>query len=842
MTSVHFTLRRNVTKDAPPSISNTLKQILSRQYLDEAHIFAPGLDPDIVGLLERQTQLYALSIDHYAVNFTSMAKLERLSLGALVGEEILESVKEVAPQLTYLNARRWILRQLDEALFPKLVSVHLTIYSPMDWEGLANVSLTRRAARSLAAVSPYMSIWLEPNWTSQQLYNAVCGDSSAATIVTDLMIVIITSTPPILTWPSCTASWMVLKSVYLQSVPNVVLGSIPTTVRSLTIRDCPWPASTKLTDVLSRFSGNLEELYVITPPNNPLLLTPGALGTCSNCCRNLRLLSLVTSFRFTTGPNATFFFPEVAQRCPALQSLDIQGNQFSGTLPYNLFTTQAPLMYSLDVSLNSFTGTFPSFQGGQIRYASFSYNSFDTWPSFNESGPPSNIISVEFTYNNVTSLPNDASFALMPQLSQFKINANPFRAGPLPALWPSQAYINANPGLTLPLSRYEAANCAFNGSLPDLPSGITFNATYFYMVFPNNQLSGTIPASWSRVNITSIDLTNNWNITGSVPPLRPPPVSFQFLAANTSISGPMFDLTPMNGSAIRLDLSCTHVNVCDFSRQTLPKPTFKPSYCVIPLSSSQCASTLIPGSTCSTVDDSKCLNYLPPVAPQEAPEAAPADFPAPVEATTPEELTAPTPAPTTQVVPIGCPQPHPQPAERWSCVGNIWVSASLNSSTPTITVSSTTVVSGNMSVPQITFNGVTGVTIQVTGCAQVPKKVIVVLSEKEFEELKNGKKKFADLIESTECSFTNVAVPIQVSTATKKKKSCEKINASIISKGHTLQGVFELDKSACNRWWIALVATIGALVIIGVIVALVFILVPKARSCICPTSQMAASV
>lgn len=183
----------------------------------------------------------------------------------------------------------------------------------------------------------------------------------------------------------------------------------------------------------------------------------------------------------------------------------------------------------------------------------------------------------------------------------------------------------------------------------------------------------------------------------------------------------------------------------------------------------------------------------------------------------------------------GCSSPKPQPQDLFVCIGTVWTlvnPAGGDPSTPVppIVLGAPVVVQGNFTPSELTFIGLSA-TINVDGCVSLPEKVTITLTPGEIEELQKNKEKYATLIASR-CA-TNGRVNININS-NKKIRKCERVTGTLESNGNTLRAVFKLNSSKCNTWWIILVAVVGAVVLIAIILALVFTLVPAARNCIRP--------
>lgn len=179
----------------------------------------------------------------------------------------------------------------------------------------------------------------------------------------------------------------------------------------------------------------------------------------------------------------------------------------------------------------------------------------------------------------------------------------------------------------------------------------------------------------------------------------------------------------------------------------------------------------------------------------------------------------------------GC-GPEPLPKGLFDCQNGTWVSnSSIGSGNGTVVISTPVVIRGNLTVGSIEFLGL-NTTIDVVGCASLPSQVTVTLTVAEYEALKRNGTRYADLIKSLCTESNGLSVNIEVNSASKKK--CEKVKATLESNGQVMTGVFKIDSSQCNIWWIVLVSVLGGVVLIVIALVLIFTLVPAARECIRP--------
>lgn len=186
-----------------------------------------------------------------------------------------------------------------------------------------------------------------------------------------------------------------------------------------------------------------------------------------------------------------------------------------------------------------------------------------------------------------------------------------------------------------------------------------------------------------------------------------------------------------------------------------------------------------------------------------------------------------------------CPLPAPLPLTAWKCVGQQWVSnGDIGGSGTVVVVGSPVIVAGNFSAPVVTFNGLNS-TIQVLGCASMPSQISVTLTLSEYLLLRKNATLYALLIESncTDSQGQQVTISVQATN----KKSCEKIQGTLLSDGQTMTATFRLSSSGCKTWWIILVAVLCSVAFVIIVLALIFTLVPRARHLVRPYSKRNAA-
>ena len=511
-------------------------------------------------------------------------------------------------------------------------------------------------------------------------------------------------------------------------------------------------------------------------------------------------------------------------------NFNLSTNQLTGDLPESLFPlgrwTPYPLHPNLtfDISNNGFGGTIPEsfLTGGLTSNASFysliidlSKNSLTSdipeqllWtPSSSTTGSlsASVIFSLSLSYNQLSgSLPTrllqnafELYGASADGYASFDVSGNDGILGTIPpAFMDSMALWMAAGSSTLMTATLNIGKTQIHGALPAACSG----SKRFSYLAPNTPINGSFPNSWQSCIFGTIDVTSTAFLQVSIPSSLLSTTS-RFLASNSALQGTL----PLVGSSLTT-LILTDDTGIDF--------------CSAP-SNSAFASSGLNVSTCSLIGTTACIcqQYFPAICVSGC-------------ATSPA-LVSPPPAPTTCF--------GTQPSPDFSCSGGIWTATSTNSSVLTIASgSSPTVVTGNLGSSSIVFQGV-GSTVTVEGCANNLTSIHIELSESQAEAIKQLKTLQTLLSQNISgcVDLSNVALSISVKNGGCKKARVSKV---VSDGGSTLGGLFTLDTSGCNRWWIILVSVICGVILVAVIVViLVAIFSPRFRTAIRPFSKRRAA-
>lgn len=452
----------------------------------------------------------------------------------------------------------------------------------------------------------------------------------------------------------------------------------------------------------------------------------------------------------------------------------------SGTLPASLFSVQNAVSPSaafvLDLSHNQLHGSIPSTFLTQGLTQDAAFGRLQLYINNNQlSGTiPENLL-YTMVYNDSSASFERASFrATNTFLLQMDYNQ---LEGSIPSQLVMHSFTSGLSDMSVTLS-----NNALNGTVPNLfaviptslaivlnadnnrltgslPSLCSSNRPLSYSLTAN-QLSGTIPSSWHDCRFQNILLSNNSNIHGILPSRLLNSTSV-FHAANTRLNGHL----PLIGSSLqRMDLKGTQMSFC--SAESLASFTSQRL--------SSCALDQTSACNCSASYSSYCSISCP------------------------DSCTAST-----------------RPSDQFICVGGIWVVFE-TISTPNLTIPSgagTVVVIGNLSTSTVVINGLDA-SVNVTGCIANLTTIQVELDRSQYDQLTKSKllQRFITQSSDSNCrtDFSKVAVRL-----INGESGCKKAKVSAVHDGSTLSGLFSIDSSSCNTWWIILASVLGGVIVLA---------------------------
>jgi hypothetical protein len=687
------------------------------------------------------------------------------------------------------------------------------------------------------------------------LSNMAALNQSAITFPSSLLSVSLTTMSNITAFPSAIANLNNLQSLEIVNCENLNLSdpaNFPplqsSSIHSITIR----PTFTnKLTnpnficDMLGSAVSGVKELLVA-----------GRIPSCFMTASNPLLTSLTIISFNDTSFNSTLFatqfqhleqlsiaglsgaFPNAIKTITSLRSLTMTSTSLSGEIDADFFSS-LPLLTDVTLESSRITGAIPDL--GNVQRAVFSSNQFSSWISPTPTSAAS-LQTIAIASNTpLLSIPTDQSFSYMTNLTSLSISATKLdRTIPsswlgLPVLVTLRATLCGLYGnltaITAP--RLETLYLDYNnlcGVLPDIASeAIRLNELHL----SHNYFTGSIPDSWATnlVLPRAIDLTGNL-LSGSLgvfdsmgPALKSSWSSITL--KNNFFTGPMFDLSTFT-SLLTVDVSSTYVSLCGYNN-VLPRNP--PLVCYLAnttdFSVCNCTSQYL---YCYQSNPSLCTSTNTftsvPAEPMECTQHVilyPAD-------------------PTSSPDPTSCPLPAPSPMSLFTCDPTQlrWISTFLNSNTDDVVIFSPVTIGGNLTVNTLTFSTLSSsVDLSGSGCLVINGSITVELTQQEFEQLQQSQNPKSLLIQSdgTVCDLSGLSgVPIHVIASTPSK--CDKISATGETSSRTLSAAFLIEKTkGCaksNTWWIILASVLGAIALIVIVLALIFIFNPTAKNFIRP--------
>lgn len=578
----------------------------------------------------------------------------------------------------------------------------------------------------------------------------------------------------------------------------------------------------------------------------------------------------ITGHSLSSGFNPAIMSAIATMSSTTSLKLDFSNNQLGGTINGGSFSLGTLNTFSLSLANNALSGGFPSgwFAGKpSLDYfvLDFSSNSITSLPSviFSEgfaavaTAATGGTFTVDFRENLITGtmptniLTNGLTSNVTFYNFLFDVRNN-ILTGSLPAdlfhttvstkrdLSAADASLESEASSTVFIggnwAQFLITTNSFSGTIPDniLEYGIptsTFNHVYFqanvnqfsgsppsqcnpnvyqYMIYiPQNQLNGSIPNSYVDCKLYWLSLEYNSALTGTIPKNLLLTGMNAFTAQFTALHG---DLPTLPGGVFNINLGSTNINFCSAASITAYSTLTYHEYCLFSLT-----------ATCSCLDtysqctQTSCAPGIPlyeepftPVAP--GPIAPPVKVPAPA----------------------GC--PGTRPSTDFSCANGTWTAATVTTTTLVIpSGTGTVVITGSLTVSSLLISGLSS-SVSVSGCATNLSDIHVNLESTEVESL--GSSTLHSLISSgSNCSteYSTIAVTTSVSG-----KSCRKVSVSksTSSDGSTLSGLFTVDKSSCNTWWIIVVAVVAGVVVLTVILLIIiFACVPACREKARPYSK-----
>lgn len=657
----------------------------------------------------------------------------------------------------------------------------------------------------------------------------------------------------ITTLPSCLPSFSHLKTLKSGSIPwwsnytTLDWDVSPEPISASPVGSTPVAPSSAL------LPSSLESLTLAIIVSAPTYTANIDWDALASKCPNLTSLYFSFSTTDLLRVASTPFPVEAFYNMPKLMSLMVTGDpaahHFSGTIPEDFFMKMSNLS-NVRLMRHALEGTIPWYGLDNLMYLTLQSNRFTNWPPFaaGETWPLPNLSHIDLSDNRLVEIPDDASLQRLVNLSLITLFNNVNLSGPFPDVFgpalktfiaDSTALSGTLPTIRSPLLTSVSISLTnLCGNLPDLlfPSTVAMRWST-----PYNQLTGSLPLSWSTKLFHSLDLSHN-NLDGNSVGAANPPITPMMLfggrflfSYNSFTDAPMFNASDFLGGDFQIESS--GILPCLSSPDFGPKGTFScsidtPIACYCEPFWDRCSTP--PQSNCRR--DAKTQKFArsqlqTPVCVQPPPRPGRSVPPSPAPPLTPPAGTSPNPIPQSS-----CPSPTPTPISLFVCISGVWnfIPSSQNESTP-ITISTQVISPGNFSASSVTFQG-TFSTLIVQGCSVDIKDIILVLSPADIEriEKQTGQKLTQNLIVIEEppggCSTSSNLKGIGVSVKN-AKKSCKQVKTQLVTKetgnGTTkpkqyLSVVFSVDKSKCNVWWIVLVSVVCGLIILATIGAIIF--------------------
>ena len=449
----------------------------------------------------------------------------------------------------------------------------------------------------------------------------------------------------------------------------------------------------------------------------------------------------------------------------------LAGNQLTGSLPSTFFNftlasgepLPSPSSLELDVSRNGLSGSIPPQIFENVNFTSAIYYVF-------------NFSSNAFTGNLPSSVVHHQDIK---QLSRLLVDFSncPSLTGTVPSTLLSSLVPGAKSTYSPPAASFylDVSNTSVYGtfdfsSLIDRPLlTVSFSAAATklnVLNFDNN----------TPLYLTSLNISNTATLAGTLPPSIFANLT-TLKAASTSLSGPFPDIIALgyNTRLVSLSLSDTSIDFCS------------------PANRAKWTSTNLRQCDLTHTNAFSCNTSYPTICTFAAPE------------------------PTT---PAGCSE-STRPSPYFVCIDGVWT-AGTTVTAPVLTIPSgavQTVINGNLSSSQVIVQGF-GSTIIVSGCATNLTSVTVELTPEDLKKIGTSGKN--QTILSMDATCNNILDQVKIVPKV-TGSSCKKVSVDKISSNGSISGLFKVDSSGCNVWWIVLVSVLCGVVLIGVIVTVVVV-------------------
>lgn len=771
-----------------------IQRVLTESNLQELEMLQPliGLD------FSRQLSLRRLAIDTSMLSLMpQLTELDELAL-TNVDSSLLGPLKGMTyvDRLT-LTGEFHAIYDCDQSQFPRFGNLIIEVSSHESTKARSSrgtlLSTSILTSRATALAYP-----VDDSWTNETLAASICPGNATTT---DLQMAV---APAALKWfplPSCVSSFTALSNLACTNciMPDFRLfTSVP--LVSIQIMNCKGAMTQKMAETDLGANGDyFDWSWLPNMPNLTYLNFNASIGNAT--LPNHLTTPILSTFGLTSqlGLSGTIA-PDFFRRYPSLGYIALYGTLLTGTIPYSGIE--------------------------QLRVISIAGNNFTHWPSIvtNSStgfGFPSFLGDIDLSHNPFLSeIPSEAQFQAM-RLNFLDLNGVPLLSGPLPNIFASTV---ARDSIGSLVRRISAHGSGFSGTLPEIPSQqlelyYGYSPALLTIDVGGNQLSGSIPTSWSNMSFVTLDLSGNPGLGGSLATIDSNgKITSQFIRTAATLyldspgfTGPMFNLSSMQ-SLTTLVVQAPNVDYCASARAAVVNGTL-----LFPSAMTSCSLTNSNATDCFWAFPSVCR--VGAVVPTSTPVATPVSTP-----------TASPIATVPSIEPSPCPLPSPGPL--FICSGSNWVSnGSVTVVTIVIPASSTTIVNGNLTTSTVVIASITS-TVNVSGCITTPDgdvpPITLTLSQEDLEKIvKNGGSLTSLLISQGSNCTSLTSAPVVVDTS--GIKSCKTIKTDSIGNSRGLSVTFSVNTSKCNVWWIVVVSVVCVVVIGAVVVTGIVCVVVKNR-------------
>lgn len=701
---------------------------------------------------------------------------------------------------------------------------------PDPWERLAR-SLTSNPTLLLLSSSYFLT---PNNETANVNWNAMTNILSAQTLTLSSLNLGMSPTLP--TLPKAIVSLRLTQCGLTGTLPSSLFAAANPSLTSLTVslEDNSMSGSMPPAFFANANLAGIDTFSLTLSGNNfyddfPTTLFQGAFGNASSISITLSqtnftgpISNVLTASTFSATKLTTFLFVSTYSK-------------FSGLLPtwFNAMPLLSSFTFTCDNSLNlqgpipgaflavsAYPGhklsvsTYKSGLSGDLPSALFQLPSspktvFVTLSSSSLAGIPSDLftnanftttetIYIDLSNNKLTgNLPASmGSFGTLSKLQtlSFNLATNPTLSGTVPNTFlPS---VLASVSSTLSTSASVLAfldDTSVSGALVLPDYNLAPRLLLTVSAVRAKLTSLTLASAGLTSSLQSLMLDNNTLLTGELTSsfFQSNPNLTMLSASNTKLSGTMPDMGVLKPTTLStLDLSSTSIEFCSSGRSVWASSVL--SNCHLDSSTAYLCPTTYPNCSVS--------------------------------------------APSAPSTPVGC-TASTRPSSDWICVEGSWTYVGSASSTVIVIPSgaSTTVIKGNLTSTTVIINGLNSVLI-VDGCAS-NVTLLIELTPAQLETI-GGDQKLQTLLsfsnDSSCASSTNVTLEASVKGSTCKKVSVSKVSSSASS---TLSGLFKIDKSGCNKWWIILVAVIAGVALLVIVFVLLVLFVRPVRECVRPYTK-----